>query len=271
MTRLSLGLTVGATVLAGVAFAGCGGGDGSLTAPSATGPDTSTAVQRLRDAGDTTRRQSSFTVAETVTIHWGDIHATLTVDGVGDFGSGAYDVYEGGEYGGITYDTVHVLSDGTTVWASEDEQTWYEMGAAEMDDDDDSSAGVDADSYLSYLAAVGGEVREVGPEDLDGMATTHFAAPIDVEEYARLHGKPGDLERWKELGVTTMPVDVWVDGDNLVRRVTMTVDAQYKGAPYSREITYDLSAFGTAGEVTTSPTGTIVPGDRDTVKELLRP
>jgi hypothetical protein len=53
-----------------------------------------------------------------------------------------------------------------------------------------------------------------------------------------------------QLGVGAMPVDVWVDGDGLVRRVALELDAGAAGSvPVATTMTMDLYDYGTPVDV----------------------
>ena len=75
---------------------------------------------------------------------------------------------------------------------------------------------------LEQLRAVG-EVEELGPEQVRGVETTRYRALV------RLPGAPADR---------TVPVDVWIDGDGLVRRLRAA-----HGEP-AATVTLELYDFG---------------------------
>jgi hypothetical protein len=84
----------------------------------------------------------------------------------------------------------------------------------------------DPTQMLAYLRAISGDVEKVGTEDVRGVETTHYRAKVDLDKVA--DQAPANLRKTyrasidslkKGLGTDTIPVDVWVDGDNLVRRL----------------------------------------------------
>jgi len=97
--------------------------------------------------------------------------------------------------------------------------------------------GSDPTQYLDYLASVSRDVREIGAEDVRGVATTHYAATLDfasapedfdAEVLAELGIDRDDLAASFEamrdqFGVANVPVDVWIDGEGLVRRMRMSM------------------------------------------------
>ncbi|MCU1376165.1 MAG: hypothetical protein JWO68_3451 [Actinomycetia bacterium] len=88
------------------------------------------------------------------------------------------------------------------------------------------SSSSDPSSTLAYLRGAG-QVAEVGHEKVRGEDTTHYHAVVDLERAAS--ASPADQAKTlrqlaKVMGARRQPVDVWIDGDGLVRRMTETVD-----------------------------------------------
>jgi hypothetical protein len=84
----------------------------------------------------------------------------------------------------------------------------------------------DPTQMLAYLRATSGKVEEVGTERIRGVETTHYRAKVDLDKVA--DQAPPSLRKTyrasiqslkQGLGTDTIPVDVWVDNDNLVRRL----------------------------------------------------
>jgi hypothetical protein len=79
---------------------------------------------------------------------------------------------------------------------------------------------------LAYLRATSGKIEKVGTEKIRGVETTHYRAKVDLDKVAA-QAPPSlrktyraSIQSLKQgLGTDTIPVDVWVDGDNLVRRL----------------------------------------------------
>lgn len=70
-----------------------------------------------------------------------------------------------------------------------------------------------------------GAVAEIGEEDLDGIATTHYAATLDLRAVLEGSGLDGALVDNAGLDLDqAVPVDVWVDGEGLVRRYDATIE-----------------------------------------------
>ena len=115
----------------------------------------------------------------------------------------------------------------------------------------------DPTQMLDYLKAVSGKIEEVGSEDVRGVATTHYRAKVDLDKVAdqapanareAFRSSIRSLERG--LGGHEVPIDVWVDSDNRVRRLAEHLTVALGG---DVDFTVDFFDFGTPVSVTTPP------------------
>jgi len=116
-----------------------------------------------------------------------------------------------------------------------------------------SSGGANPAQYLQELRAAGGTVRVVGHDTVRGTPTTHYAASIDVLKAAEAQGLGRSAASRAllrslvaKLGLTHIPVDVWVDAQGLVRKELVHVSAH--GATASIQI--EFFDFGAVPPVT---------------------
>jgi hypothetical protein len=107
--------------------------------------------------------------------------------------------------------------------------------------------------YLDFLrAATAGSVTTVGQETIDGVQTTHYEATIQFSKLADALPQ-ADRQAMQQLiseleqkaSVQDMPIDVWIDGSDLVRRIMMNIKETVQGHPITVAITEDLSDYGT--------------------------
>jgi hypothetical protein len=133
---------------------------------------------------------------------------------------------------------------------------WMSMKAGS---DASSFEVADPSAFLDFLRGSGGEVTDLGREQVRGVDTTHLhgslklrdaldSAPADQRE--RLQRAMDQLSKDGEsLLDTTLPVDVWIDDDGLVRRLSMEfVAPQLSGdgdGGGQAAITIELFDFGT--------------------------
>jgi hypothetical protein len=113
--------------------------------------------------------------------------------------------------------------------------------------------GNDPTRYLEYLQATGAEVEEIGSEEVRGVETTHYSATVDLEEALELvpEDQRASVQALIDAGTTALPLDTWVDGDGLVRRIDVEVPAGESGG--TGNVTMDLFEFGLDVEIEPPP------------------
>ena len=103
-------------------------------------------------------------------------------------------------------------------------KTWLSMDIAKttkalgLDPSALSSSTQSPTEALATLRASGGRVTKVGAETIDGVPTTHYSAVLDGDRVAKVSSA---LNKAYGANVTYQPVDVWIDGQDLVRRIHM--------------------------------------------------
>lgn len=126
--------------------------------------------------------------------------------------------------------------------------TWLKMpsmGASEM-------TSVSPDLAVEFLDGAYGEVTEVGPQDIRGVATTHYRVMLDPE---KLIGTVAADLALSDLGsLDGLTMDLFVGSDGLMRRMTfapdiegvsmsMTVDYFDLGLPVAIEAPTEFTEF----------------------------
>lgn len=93
----------------------------------------------------------------------------------------------------------------------------------------------------AFLAAAD-DVRRVGTETVAGTRTTHYTGTAALDDLrASVTGKAKtDLAQYEKLGVDELTLDVWVDGDDHVRRLR----TQGFGRHGELDLTVTLLDFG---------------------------
>ncbi|MFJ7908250.1 hypothetical protein [Kitasatospora sp. NPDC096204] len=109
-----------------------------------------------------------------------------------------------------------------------------------------------------------GKVTEVGPETVNGKATTHYAGVLSAADVANATSQgmtQAQVDKIKQsldtAGVTTDKIDIWVDADKLV--VKRTEQAETKAGTMNVSVSY--SDYGT-------PVNTTAPADSMDLAEL---
>ena len=235
-------------------LAACGGG-GAFT------------LESLAQAADRTRDEGSSRV---------EIVSTVTVGGetMESRGEGAFDY--AGNRGTMTMQVpeaggamdVRVVDGVSYVRLPEAERAQLPEGATwvRVEDEAGASTGFEQQSpadVLDFLRASDSEPEEVGTEEVRGVETTHYRAQLDIRRMAEQ-----DLERVPEehrermrrdlqqllqlLEEPTVPVELWVDDDGLLRRMELRMAMQVPGPtgePTALELTQRMELFDYGVEV----------------------
>jgi hypothetical protein len=123
--------------------------------------------------------------------------------------------------------------------------------------------GTDPADLLASLTAISSSETRLGTSAIRGVAVTGFRVNIDpAKAAARVPGweRAGFLEFTRTLGPGAIPVDVWVDGQNLVRRVSLSLHLPGgTGAPAGAHIVQatDFYDFGVPVRVSAPPAAQI--------------
>lgn len=120
----------------------------------------------------------------------------------------------------------------------------------------------DPRELLKFLEAVGGEIETVGTEDIGGVTTTHYRGVIDLGKFAALfppNKRDAAASMFDSLlqqsGLGAIPVDVWLDDEQRVRRFELFMSATQPGTNESFEatMTMDISGYGRDVQVELPP------------------
>ena len=116
---------------------------------------------------------------------------------------------------------------------------------------------------LAFLEGVTQDgVDELGHDDVRGVETTRYRAEVDLEKALSRSGSVTDREAFKRLvesvGTKTVEVDVWIDGDNRIRRVRIPYRAPYKTGTAGVTMTLEYFDFGAKVDVAPPPESDVV-------------
>jgi hypothetical protein len=113
-----------------------------------------------------------------------------------------------------------------------------------------SSASEDPSRLIGYLKAAG-QVSTVGRQALRGVLTTHYHVLVDLARYPDV--VPGRLRASAQRGVArvrqitgqgNLPIDVWIDGRERVRRYQLKLPLCFEGERESETVAIELYDFG---------------------------
>lgn len=87
--------------------------------------------------------------------------------------------------------------------------------------------GGDALGYLRLMPGATGQVKVLGHATIDHVRTTHYRVTIDLQKALQsapdqeFASKQDTLAQLQQQGVSTLPVDIWLDGQNAPRQVKL--------------------------------------------------
>lgn len=254
--RLSL---IAVLCLLAAFLAACGGGD-------------TLALDPVAEAAERTRQEGSAKVEMTMSSRGTGSEAfAMTGKGSGVFnnndGSGRMDFtieVDGEEADFESVFVMPVMYMRSSVFAGElpDGKSWMKIdlvrAGKELGIDMNALTGSRPMDSLASLESTSGEVEEMDVEAVRGVPATHYRAEIDFEKAAAEGPKEfrESMSRLVELtGMSTVPVDVWIDDEGLVRRFTQTWNQKLPGESgrMQTEMTMELHDFGPRIDVEAPP------------------
>lgn len=112
-------------------------------------------------------------------------------------------------------------------------------------------------AFVEILRGVYGDVVDAGRETVRGADTTHFRSTVDIERLVEsLPRGAGDSVRasFGQLGVRSMPVDVWLDEQGRMRRLSSDLELSGEQVEGGRmEMSVELYDFGVAFDLEIPP------------------
>ena len=134
----------------------------------------------------------------------------------------------------------------------------------------------DPTRQLEYLRSVSESVEKVGTEQVRGVRTTRYKAIVDLEKEAAGQGaevQEAQDEIVKQLGTSKLPVEVWLDDQNRIRRYALDMTlpvpenaaspaASKKNATMRTQMVAEYYDFGTPVNVRTPPPDQTMDGSK---------
>lgn len=220
--------------------AGCGGAQESSTENSsqaaAAGAKQSTALEVVHAAYEKTTKAQSAKVAMgvSVTKPGGGSPVKITADGAVDMAAHAAKI------------TVHppnaealqirVIDTTTYVQLPPKLQakvgkSWLKVTPQDVQQQSGlnleqlQTQNTDPSKTLSYVRAVSDQVKKVGTETVRGAETTKYEATVDLDKLVQQQpSEKQSVDKLKQaLGTSQLPITLWIDDQNRVRRLQMTI------------------------------------------------
>ena len=158
---------------------------------------------------------------------------------------------------------LEMVADGFTLYVRMDElraavgKEWIKMDLTRIGDE----LGIDMESVgqigqgaaeqLGWLKAASDGVSEHGTDTVVGVEATHYSATVDLRRYPDLAPEGQrevvrkSVERLIELtGQSEVPMDVWIDADQRVRRIEWEQTEHAAGTDVRTEMVIEYIRFG---------------------------
>jgi hypothetical protein len=191
-------------------------------------------------------------------------HLTMSGTGVADPGAKTADFRMRIRAGGATTSAdTELLTDGDALYMKLPSSATMPQGKSWMKVDLSkvaSAAGtarpaLDPTQWLQALRA-GAGVQRVGTDTVQGEQMTHYRGLVDLSQTARVPSSTrAEVQaEAKTLGLSTIPVDVWVDASGFVRRETLSMS----GKLMTMTMTLDLTDVSSPVSVAPPPASQVL-------------
>jgi hypothetical protein len=242
--RRAITAVSGCVLLASLALAGCGS--------SSVGSDDNAATLIAASSDKTAAaKTAAIEMAVTLTTDQGDteLHGT----GVADLAGNGVEVSFPAPAGSSISGSLEELFLGGTLYLHLPEgarsktggKAWVAYGHGSTPGE---SYNQDPNAYLKSLKNLNSKITKEGHETIRGTETTHYKAHVKVADISRVDGLSPDVARtYKEQGISSLPMDIYLDNAGLTRRISMQLassggTSQLKSA----KLVMDFYDFGKA-------------------------
>lgn len=265
-------------LLAALALAACGGGDGTdveeglVTAPT----DALAAAATATEAAGSYRAEIEITMEgfapEPVTMKAEGVFsrdpilARVTMDmsdlarGTGIVQIGEVELVMDGVVVYMRMPFLQEISPGLKPWIKFDLEKLGEQQGLDLGQLMQFGTQSDPSQALAYLRAASDDVEEVGTETVRGVETTHYRMTVELARVAdaappeQREALRAQTEQLRELsGISEVPTEVWVDDEGLVRRQQLTYRNTRFGPGQEGDMTLTMELYDFGVEVDVEP------------------
>lgn len=291
-----------------LAVVACGDDDDTTTADATTTSTTAATTDRSewsvdQDALDAVTQAVENTVDEgtaafTVTVEAGgtgteaDGQAPIEAEGEVDFDNEMRRIVLVGPQGDLD-----VIIDGDVAYVelpATEGDDWMRIDLADLFDEDlgmGGPAGIpfqDPADNLRLLEASALHAAETGSETIDGTDTTRYELVIDIEaaaDEARDDVQDAVSDISDRTGLQELEMEVWVDDDDLIRRVTYSIDLDQATVTETEDdadaaveadpeglvlVTVDYHDFGLTLDIEVPAEEDVIDLDEDAVRDAIQ-
>ena len=243
----------------------CGGDDSNGGGSNGGASDDRSPAQALRAAGEATQEAGTARItSEQVTSSQGQ-EVKTTVEGITDLATGDSDSTLELSLPGQETQSSQLITEGSMAYieatafpGAPTKARWISIDFEAMG----SQMGINLEAFrqngagqLAYLSEVDG-VEEVGTETVGDEETTHYRFSSDLAALAE--SGPEELRSSFEqliqlTGAEEIPTQVWIDGEDRVRRIVTNLEMDQQGQQIAQQSTIELSEFGVEFDVQPPP------------------
>jgi hypothetical protein len=106
--------------------------------------------------------------------------------------------------------------------------------------------GSDPADQLKLLTQVSDDVKEAGKETVNGVETTKYTGSIDLEKAVEASGASAKelaqvKKQYEQLGLKSIPFELYIDEDNLPARMTMTMEGKVASGGETQQMSMDTT------------------------------
>jgi hypothetical protein len=110
---------------------------------------------------------------------------------------------------------------------------------------------------LRMLTSEGAKIQKVGPATVDGVATTHYRATIDLAKALQSQGLKSPLLNGITSQMKTITAGVWIGKDGLVRRIHVSYKVPHGPLPMRMAMTMSLYDYGAHVSIAAPPSSQV--------------
>jgi hypothetical protein len=257
--RCTLVVLIGAVA---VLAAACGSGSGPATISIGT----------LRAAAANSQAADTQTFAFTMGITSKGQHVDMTGSGtVASDGSAGHMTMDMGDLGkieaivtpdGLYYDMGALLGDKLPAgkrWVYMSYDALSQKSGQDFRQLQDQS-NQNSTKALEYLKSTTGDVEKVGDDTVAGRPATHYVTHLDYAKFAEEKMPDATAAEKAQIAkLGTVPMDVWIDGDDRVVKMRFEMDGSSLGSSGgSVTMTMEITAFGQPVDATPPPADQVI-------------
>jgi hypothetical protein len=148
---------------------------------------------------------------------------------------------------------VHIITIGKDVYIQGTDKKWTKLDTSKSG----NTGGNDPMDYLGFLKGVTGPVTSTGTTTVHGSPATGYKVTVDFAKAVKNSpgGKNGLLQGVQAGGITTAPVDIWLDNQGRLAQIKYHFDANSRGADLVSDGTVSFYEYGTTVNITAPTVG----------------